>query len=109
MERPVEVELPHKLGREEARRRIADNVHKLRDHLPGGAAAHVHSNWAGDTLNLDITAMSQTVAAQIDVEEAKVRCRVMLPGMLSLFAAPIEAALKAKGSDLLLEDKSKKN
>jgi hypothetical protein len=109
MERPVEVELPHKLGREEARRRIADNVHKLRDHLPGGAAAYVQSNWAGDTLNLDITAMGQTVASQIDVEEAKVRCRVMLPGMLSLFAAPIEAALKAKGGDLLLEDKSKKS
>ena len=108
MERPVEVELPHKLGREEARRRIADNVHKLRDHLPGGAS-HVQSNWAGDTLNLDISAMGQTVAAQIDVEEAKVRCRVMLPGMLSLFAAPIEAALKAKGGDLLLEDKSKKS
>jgi hypothetical protein len=33
----------------------------------------------------------------------------MLPGMLSFFAAPIEAALKAKGSDLLLEDKNKKS
>jgi hypothetical protein len=107
MERPIEVELPHKLGREEARRRIAGNIHKLKDHMPGGAA-HVASNWAGDTLNLDITAMGQTVAAQIDVEETKVRCRVVLPGMLSFFAGPIEAALKAKGSDLLLEDKSKK-
>ena len=107
MERPVEVELPHKLGREEARRRIGNNVHKLRDHIPGGAA-HVTSNWAGDQLNLDIHAMGQTVAAEITVEEAKVRCRVMLPGMLALFAAPIEAALNAKGRDLLLEDKSRK-
>ena len=38
MERPIEVDLPHKLGREEARRRIAGNVHKLTDHIPGGAA-----------------------------------------------------------------------
>jgi hypothetical protein len=109
MERPIEVELPHKLGRDEAHRRIADNVHKLRDHLPGGAASHVQSNWAGDTLNLDITAMGQTVAAQLDVEESKVRVRVSLPGMLAFFAGPIEAALKAKGGDLLLEDKSKKS
>lgn len=108
MERPIEVELPHKLGREEAHRRIANNVHKLRDHLPGGAASHVHSNWSGETLNLDITAMGQTVAAQIDVEETKVRCKVMLPGILSFFAGPIEAALKAKG-DVLLEDKSKRD
>ena len=107
MERPIEVELPHKLGRDEAHRRIANNVHKLKDHVPGGAA-QVQSNWAGDQLNLDITALGQKVAAQIDVEETKVRCKVMLPGMLALFAAPIEAALNAKGSDLLLEDKGKK-
>ena len=36
---------------------------------------------------------------------ATVHCRVMLPGMLALFAGPIEAMLKAKGNDLLLEDK----
>lgn len=108
MERPVEVELPHKLGRDEARRRIANNVHKLHDHIPGGAA-QVDSSWAGDQLNLDITALGQKVAAQIDVEDAKVRCRVMLPGTLALFAAPIEAALNRKGRDLLLEDRSKKD
>ena len=107
MERPIEDELPHKLGRDEAHRRIANNVHKLKDHVPGGAA-QVQSNWAGDQLNLDITALGQKAAAQIDVEETKVRCKVMLPGMLALFAAPIEAALNAKGSDLLLEDKGKK-
>ena len=107
MERPIEVDLPHKLGREEARRRIAGNVHRLSDHIPGGAA-DVKSNWVGDQLDLDITAMGQTIAAQIDVQETKVRCRVMLPGMLALFAGPIEAALNRKGSDLLLEDRSKK-
>jgi hypothetical protein len=107
MERPIEVELPHKLGRDEAHRRIANNVHKLKDHVPGGAA-QVQSNWAGDQLNLDITALGQKVAAQIDVEDMRVRCRVMLPGMLALFAAPIEAALNAKGRDLLLENKGKK-
>jgi hypothetical protein len=106
MERPVEVELPHKLGRDEARRRIANNVHKLRDHIPGGAA-QVESGWVGDQLNLDIVAMGQKVAALIDVEESKVRVRVMLPGMLAFFAGPIEAALSRKGS-VLLEDKSKK-
>ena len=75
--------------------------------MPGGAA-HVASKWVGDTLSLDITAMGQTVAAEIEVQETKVRCRVVLPGMLAFFAGPIEAALKAKGS-VLLEDKSKKD
>lgn len=67
------------------------------------------SSWNGDQLNLDITALGQKVAAQIDVEEAKVRCRVLLPGMLAFFAAPIEAALNKKGKDLLLEDRSAKD
>jgi hypothetical protein len=68
----------------------------------------VDSNWTGDQLNLDIVAMGQKVAALIDVQESKVRVRVMLPGILAFFAGPIEAALSRKGSDLLLEDKSKK-
>jgi len=106
MERPIEVELPHKLGRDEARRRISNNIHKLKDHIPGGGS-QVASNWTGDTLNLDISAMGQTVAAQIGVEETKVRVRVMLPGMLGFFGGAIEAALNAKGRDLLLEDHTK--
>jgi hypothetical protein len=107
MAAPIDVSLPHKLGREEAHRRIAANIHSLQDHIPGGAS-HITSNWVGDRLDLQIHAMGQAVDAQITVEETKVRCHVMLPGMLALFAAPIEAMLNRKGG-LLLEDKSKKD
>lgn len=103
MQRPIDVDLPHKLGKDEARRRIAGNIGKLERHIPGGAS--VEHRWAGDRLELTVHAMGQAVEAKIDVEEAKVHCRVMLPGMLALFAAPIEAMLNRKGSDLLLEDK----
>ena len=103
MTKPIEVDLPHKLGRDEARRRIANNIHKLESHLPGGA--DVASRWEGDTLKLDVGAMGQSVESEIRVEDNKVHCRIALPGFLALFAAPIEAALKSKGGDLLLEDK----
>ena len=108
MQRPIDVDLPHKLGRDEARRRIAGNIHKLENHIPGGAS-HVESRWEGDSLNLAVSAMGQTVDAKIDVLDSHVHCRVMLPGMLSLFAAPIEAMLNKKGGDLLLEDGTKKD
>jgi putative polyhydroxyalkanoate system protein len=101
MSQPIDVDLPHRLGKEEARRRIANNVHKLTEHIPGGA--QVQSNWVGDTLNLDVAALGQSVAATIEVEESKVHLRVLLPLMLGMFAAPIQAALKKKGS-VLLED-----
>lgn len=97
------VDVPHRLGREEAHRRIADNVHKLESHLPG--AADVKSGWTGDTLNLDIGVMGQALSAELVVEDSRVICRFNLPGMLSFMAGPIEAMLKQKGSDLLLDDK----
>lgn len=106
MSQPIHVDLPHHLGREEAQRRIAANVHKLQGYIPGGA--EVTSNWAGNRLDLNIGAMGQKVDAKIDVEEKLVRCVIALPGLLGMFAKPIEAALKAKGSDLLLEDRTKK-
>ena len=104
MQRPIDVDLPHKLGREEARRRIATNIHQLKDHIPGGAS-HIQTSWAGDRLDLTVHAMGQAVEAVIDVDETKVHCRIQLPGMLALFAAPIEAMLKNRGGDLLLDDK----
>ena len=55
MTQPIDVDLPHNLGKDEARRRIANNIHKLQEHIPGGA--HVQSGWSGDQLNLQIAAM----------------------------------------------------
>ena len=103
MQQPIQVDLPHKLGRDEARRRIANNIHKLKEHIPGGSA-QVESAWQGDELDLAISALGQEVSAKIDVEESKVRVAVMLPGMLAMFAGPIEAMLQKKGN-VLLEDK----
>ena len=104
MSQPIEVDLPHKLGKEEAHRRIASNVHKLQEHIPGGA--QVHSGWTGDQLNLDVAAMGQQVTATIDVQENVVKLRVLLPPMLGMFSGMIQAALKRKG-DVLLEDHTK--
>jgi len=104
MSQPIEVDLPHNLGKDEARRRIANNVHKLQDHIPGGA--QVQTGWVGDQLNLDVAAMGQQVTATIDVEDTKVRLRVLLPPMLGMFSGMIQAALQKKGN-VLLEDHSK--
>jgi putative polyhydroxyalkanoate system protein len=104
MTQPVEVDIPHKLGKDEARRRIANNLHKLQEHIPGGA--QVHSGWTGDQLNLDVAAVGQSVTAQIDVMDDKVHLKVLLPPMLGMFAGIIQGALQKKGS-ILLEDHSR--
>jgi putative polyhydroxyalkanoate system protein len=104
MNQPIDVDLPHSLGKDETRRRIANNIHKLEQHIPGGA--QVQSGWTGDQLNLDVAAMGQSVTATIDVDESKVHLRVLLPPMLGMFAGMIQAALQKKGS-VLLEDHHK--
>ena len=104
MSQPIDVDLPHNLGKDEARRRIANNVHKLEQHIPGGA--QVKSGWSGDQLNLNVAAMGETVNATIEVMDSKVHLRVLLPGMLGMFSGVIQAALQKKGS-VLLEDNSK--
>jgi putative polyhydroxyalkanoate system protein len=104
MNQPIDVDLPHNLGKDEARRRIANNIHKLEQHIPGGA--QVQSGWSGDQLNLDIAAMGQSVTATIDVLESKVHLKVLLPGMLGMFGGLIQSALQSKGH-VLLEDHTK--
>ena len=99
MTQPIEVDLPHNLGKDEARRRIANNVHKLETHIPGGA--QVQSGWTGDQLNLDVAAMGQQVTATIDVQETKVRLKVLLPPMLGMFSGIIQGALQKSGGALL--------
>jgi putative polyhydroxyalkanoate system protein len=106
MSKPLTVELPHSLGAAEARRRIERNIGRLSEHIPGGA--DVKSAWAGDRLDLAVSAMSQEVSARIDVRETVVRLEVTLPGALSFFSGPIESLIRRQGA-VMLEDKSKKS
>lgn len=104
MAKPLIVSLPHKLGKDEASRRLRDGAGKLQDHIPGGA--DVTSRWEGDRMFLTVKAMGQEVGGHIDVEESKVRLELMLPAFLALFAGKIEGLLKSKGGELL-EDQRK--
>jgi hypothetical protein len=103
MTKPMIVDLPHKLGAAEAKRRIGGGIGQLRDHIPGGA--EVHSAWEGDRMNLSVQAMGQEVAAKIDVGETIVRLEVQLPAFLSFFGNKVEGLIRRHGTELL-EDKS---
>lgn len=104
MAQPIDVDLPHKLGKEEAKRRIGGNIHKLHEQIPGGGA-NVTSRWEGDTMKLSVAAMGEAIEADLTVLDDKVHCHFSLPGLLGMFAQPIAAALRARGGDLLLDDK----
>src|SRR3712207_2675335 len=103
---PLVVNLPHQLGKDEARRRIEANMHRLADHIPGGGA-DVKSAWQGDVLNLSVAALGQEVTSRIEVQDKLVRIEVVLPALLGMFGKQIGTFLSRKGGELL-EDKSKK-
>ena len=105
MSSPISVDLPHRLGAEEAKRRIAANIGGLTSHLPAGA--QVRSNWEGDTLKLGIGVLGQDISAEMDVRESLVRLTVTLPPALAFFGRAIEAGLRRSAPDLL-EDRTKK-
>ena len=99
MAQPIVVDLPHRLGAEEAKRRIEKGVGRLSEFVPGGA--EVDSSWSGDRLDLRVTAMSQAVSASLEIREDVVRVELALPAALSFFAKPVEALLRRKGGELL--------
>jgi putative polyhydroxyalkanoic acid system protein len=106
MANPISIDLPHRLGVDEAKRRLQSGVGKLKDHIPGGAA-EVESRWHDDRMALDVRAMGQEVRARIEVEERRVRLEVVLPPMLSFLGAQIEGLIRRQGGEML-EDKSRK-
>ena len=105
MSGPISVDLPHRLGAAEAKRRIGANIGSLTNHLPAGA--QVRSAWEGDTLKLGIGVLGQEVAADMDVRADVVRLTVNLPPALAFFGKAIEAGLRRSAPELL-EDRSGK-
>lgn len=96
----MRVDIPHQLGKEGAKARLAANAHKLADHVPG-KVADVRTDWEGDVLRVFVSAMGQQVTARATVEDTLVRAEIELPALLGFFEAPIRAAIESQGPKLL--------
>jgi hypothetical protein len=99
----MRVPIPHNLGREEARRRMHANSHRMGDGIPGGA---VETSWPSeDRMALAIQAMGQAVVGHIDIEDAQVVLTVDLPPALSFIEPLVAGAIKQSGQVLLAPPK----
>lgn len=103
MNKPLSIDLPHKLGTEEAKRRMQGGIGKLKDHIPGGGA-EVAARWEGDRMFLDVRALGQEVTGHIDVYDSIVRLELMMPPLLAMIGSKLEPLIR-KGGTELLEDR----
>lgn len=97
----MRVPIPHRLGKEEARRRLKTRIHELADHIPGGMA-EVTTSWPSeDRMTMRVGAMGQQLDGHVDIEENQVVFEVVLPAALSFIEPVVEGAIRKSGQKLL--------
>ena len=100
MATPLSINIPHQLGRAEARRRIETGFAKLVGQLPGGGGAF-NQKWDGDRLTFTASGMGQTVSGVVTVLDAVVAMELELPGLLGMLAGGLKGRIQKAGQLLL--------
>ncbi len=102
MTAPLIVSIPHKLGQDEARRRLTNGLTRAASSFP--VLTVEEERWSGDHMDFRVRALGQAASGSIDVAEDHVRLEVFLPWLLAKFAEVVQSAIRASGR-LLLERK----
>jgi hypothetical protein len=101
LSRPLIVSIPHRLGREEAARRIKSGLSAANY----SALLTIHEEtWSGDRLAFNLSALGQSAVGFIDVADDHVRLEVQLPWLLAVMAEKLTPAIRKEGT-LMLEKK----
>lgn len=103
MPEPLVVVIPHRLGKNEALRRIKDGIGRGRNEFARLLTIE-QETWSGDRLTFGVKALGQRATGIIDVSEQAVRLEVTLPWLLARFAHAVQRVVGHKGQ-LMLEKK----
>jgi len=103
MSEPLIVVIPHRLGKDEALRRIKDGLGRAKAEFAWLLSLE-EEVWTGDRLSFRVSALGQRASGFIDVYEANVRLEVILPWLLARFAQAAQRVIGQKGQ-LMLEKK----
>ena len=103
MSAPLTVTISHRLGREEAVRRLKNGLTGIRANYSSLIAVD-HEAWEGDKLSFSLRALGQAAAGSIEVFESHLQIEVTLPWLLAKFAERVVPTIR-KEATLLLEKK----
>ena len=105
MSRPVTITLSHDLGKDEAKKRVAEGFDKLKGAMTGGMMFKFTEEWtAADTLSFTAKGLGQHITGTIDIFPEHVRIIATLPGLLASLAETVAGRVEKQGK-LLLEQK----
>jgi hypothetical protein len=100
MSQPLVVSIPHRLGRQEAKRRLDSGISRLRPEL-AGLISTLDYSWDQDRLNFSAMAMWQTITGAIEVLDDAVRIEIQLPWIMSLLADTVAKQVRGRGIAML--------
>ncbi|HET7191702.1 MAG TPA: polyhydroxyalkanoic acid system family protein [Pseudolabrys sp.] len=103
MSEPLVVVIPHRLGKDEALRRIKEGLGRAKAEFAWLLSLD-EEVWTGDRLAFRATALGQHASGFVDVYEAGVRLEITLPWLLARFAHAAQRVIGQKGQ-LMLEKK----
>lgn len=100
MAQPFIVSIPHKLGKDEAIRRMKAGLGSVKNQY--GQMLQVNEEiWSGDRLAFSVTALKQNASGTIDVADDHVRLEVTLPWLLAGLAHGAQAMIRERGNRML--------
>ena len=103
MPQPLVISIPHRLGQEEAVRRLRSGFESARGKF-GQFFSIQEQTWSGNHLQFSLTGFGQSLSGTIDVLDDQVRLEVVLPWLLAMIADKIQPLIR-KEATLLLEKK----
>jgi hypothetical protein len=100
---PLIISIPHRLGQQEAVRRIKNGLSTARTNFSSFVNIH-EETWTGDRVAFNMSALGQSAAGIMDIADDHVRLEVTLPWLLAQLAEKLTPAIR-KEATLLLEKK----
>jgi hypothetical protein len=99
MSAPLVVSIPHRLGREEATRRLQAGLTRAASSIP--VLKVDEERWEDHRMVFRVRALGQAASGHLDVADDHVRVEVTLPWLLQRFAEVAQAAIRNRGHLLL--------
>jgi hypothetical protein len=106
MATPLTVNVPHNLGKAEARRRIEEGFGTIQQSMTGGLMGMLsfQKRWENDRLHFEGGALGQKMSGSLDILENAVKIEINLPDLLAAIADRMKGTLQ-KQTQRLLEKK----